>query len=72
MGLAHSNYRSKDRYTAIFGGLLVLLIACSSLLGGCATAQSTNQTNSKSVIEEPSSDREVHGEVGVMYGASAR
>ncbi len=48
-----------------------ILVACWSLLFSCATKQ-TAQVDPNSVIREPESDHEIHGEVGVMYGASAR
>ena len=38
---------------------------------GCATSQ-TSQADSNSIMQKADSGREVHGEVGVMYGASAR
>ncbi len=55
----------------MFARMFVILIASWSLLSGCATKQAS-QTDPNSIIREPESSREVHGEVGVMYGASAR
>jgi hypothetical protein len=49
----------------------LILFACCSLLSGCATKQAA-QTDSTSIIREPESSHEVYGEVGAMYGASAR
>jgi hypothetical protein len=48
--------------------LLVALIACWALLSGCADTQA----DSNPILRKPESDHEVHGEVGVMYGHSAR
>jgi len=50
--------------------VFLILVACS-LLSACATKQAA-QTDPNSIIREPESHHEVHGEVGVMYGASAR
>jgi len=55
----------------MFGRLFAILIA-SSLLSGCANTQPAAQADSKSLIGQPEADHEIHGEVGVMYGASAR
>jgi hypothetical protein len=55
----------------MFAWMFVILITSWSLLSGCATKQAP-QTDPNSIIREPQSSREVHGEVGVMYGASAR
>jgi len=48
--------------------VLVILIAAWSLLSGCANKQAA----SNSILHEPESDHEVHGEVGAMYGHTAR
>jgi hypothetical protein len=56
----------------MFARLCVLiLIACGSILSGCATKQ-TAQADPNSIIREPESNHEIHGEVGMMYGGSAR
>jgi hypothetical protein len=56
----------------MFARLCVLiLLACWSILSGCATKQ-TAQADPNSIIREPDNSHEIHGEVGVMYGASAR
>jgi hypothetical protein len=55
----------------MFARMFVILITSWSLLSGCATKQAS-QTDPNSIIREPESRAEVHGEVGVMYGASAR
>jgi hypothetical protein len=47
----------------------VILIAFWSLLSGCAD---TKQADSNSILRNPESDHEVHGEVGAMYGHTAR
>ncbi len=53
---------------------IAILIAFASLtvLSGCANTRPAAQADTKSIIQEPQSDHEIHGEVGVMYGASAR
>jgi uncharacterized lipoprotein YajG len=43
-----------------------------ALLAGCANQKQAQQSDSSSIIREPESPHEVHGEVGVMYGTSAR
>ena len=50
----------------------VILIASWSVLSGCADTKQAAQTDSNSVLRQQESDHEVHGEVGVMYGHSAR
>jgi hypothetical protein len=56
----------------MFARLLALLIASWSLLSSCAETKQDLQTDSNSVLRKADSDHEVHGEVGVMYGHSAR
>jgi hypothetical protein len=51
---------------------LVILIASWSLLSGCADTKQAAQSDSNSVLRKQESDPEVHGEVGVMYGHTAR
>ena len=51
--------------------VLVILIAAWSLLSGCGQKQAA-QADSNSILHEPESDHEVHGEVGAMYGHTAR
>jgi len=50
----------------------VVLISVGSLLLGCADTNQSTQADSDSILGKPESDHEVHGEVGVMYGHSAR
>ena len=50
----------------------VILIASWSLLSGCADTKQPQQADSNSVLRPPESDTEVHGEVGVLYGHTAR
>jgi len=50
----------------------VILIASWLLLSSCAETKQDLQTDSNSVLRKSDGDREVHGEVGVMYGHSAR
>lgn len=52
--------------------LLGILIASWSLLSGCADTKQAGQADSNSTLREPESDHEVHGEVGAMYGHTAR
>jgi hypothetical protein len=52
--------------------LLVALIASWSLLSGCADTKQATQADSNPILCKSESDHEVHGEVGVMYGHSAR
>jgi hypothetical protein len=52
--------------------LLVALIASWSLLSSCADTKQATQADSNSVLRQQESDHEVHGEVGVMYGHTAR
>jgi hypothetical protein len=52
--------------------LLVALIASWSLLSGCADTKQAVQADSNSLLRQSDSDHEVHGEVGVLYGHSAR
>jgi uncharacterized protein YceK len=52
--------------------VFVIFIATWSLLSGCATTKPTAQADPNSIIREPESDHEVHGEVGMTHGASAR
>ena len=49
-----------------------IFISVWSLLSGCADTKQPAQADSNSILGEPESDHEVHGEVGVMYGHSAR
>jgi hypothetical protein len=57
----------------MFARAFAVLIAFSSLalLAGCANTKPAVQTDSTSIIREPESHHEVHGEVGVMYGSSS-
>jgi len=54
----------------IVGHLLVLLFI--TFLVGCANTNSTAQADPNSIIRQPENFHEIHGEVGAMYGASAR
>jgi hypothetical protein len=44
----------------------------TAFLAGCANTNSTAQADPNSIIRQPENSREIHGEVGVMYGATAR
>jgi hypothetical protein len=50
----------------------VILVSVGSLLSGCADTNQSTQADPDSILRKPESDHEVHGEVGVMYGHSAR
>lgn len=52
--------------------MLVILIAAWSLLSGCADTKQASEGDSDSILRNSDSDQEVHGEVGAMYGHSAR
>jgi hypothetical protein len=64
--------RLQDRHNNMFARLFVILIASWSLLSSCANTEQTTQSDTDSILRKPESDHEVHGEVGVMYGHSAR
>lgn len=64
--------RLQNRNSKMVVRLLVALIASWSLLSGCADTKQAVQADSNSVLRQQESDHEVHGEVGVMYGHSAR
>ena len=51
--------------------VVVTILMVIVFFAGCATSQ-TSQADSNSTMQKADSSREVHGEVGVMYGASAR
>jgi hypothetical protein len=52
--------------------VFVIFIAVWSLLSGCADTKQAAQADPDSILRKSDSDHEVHGEVGVMYGHSAR
>ena len=64
--------RLQNRHSKMVVRLLVALIASWSLLSGCADTKQAVQADSNSVLRQQESDHEVHGEVGVLYGHSAR
>jgi len=49
-----------------------IFISVWSLLSGCADTKQATQADSNPILRQQESDHEVHGEVGVMYGHSAR
>jgi len=49
-----------------------IFISVWSLLSGCADTREPAQPDSSSILRKSEGDHEVHGEVGVMYGHSAR
>src|SRR5207247_7969802 len=50
----------------------VIFISVWSLLSGCADTKQAAEADSNSILRKTETDHEVHGEVGVMYGHSAR
>jgi hypothetical protein len=64
--------RLQNRHSKMPVWAFVILIAFWSLLSGCADTQQAAQSDSNSVLRQQESDHEVHGEVGVMYGHTAR
>jgi len=62
----------QDGHSKMLVRLLVILIASWSLFSGCADTRQAAQADSDSVLRQQESDHEAHGEVGVMYGHTAR
>jgi hypothetical protein len=56
----------------VFTRTFVIFISALSLFSGCADTKQAAQADSNSVLQKPASDYEVHGEVGAMYGHTAR
>ena len=54
-----------------FASILVVLVMVVAFFTGCETTRN-EQAESNSTIQKTDSGHEVHGEVGAMYGASAR
>jgi outer membrane biogenesis lipoprotein LolB len=50
----------------------MILFSVWLLLSGCANTKPSEQADSDSILRKSESDYEVHGEVGVMYGQTAR
>jgi hypothetical protein len=50
----------------------VIFISAWSLLSGCADTKQAAEPDSNSIFHKSESDPEVHGEVGAMYGHTAR
>jgi hypothetical protein len=69
-GLTQSTH--KIEIARVSARLFAILIASWSLLSGCADTKQAAQGDSNSIFRKSESDHEVHGEVGVMYGHSAR
>jgi len=62
----------KIEMAAVLARAFVIFISVWSLLSGCADTKQAAQSDSNSLLRTPDSDHEAHGEVGVMYGHSAR
>jgi hypothetical protein len=56
----------------MFVRMVVGLTASWLFLSSCANTEQTAHSDSDSILREPESDHKIHGEVGAMYGASAR
>jgi len=52
--------------------LLTIGVTSAWLLCGCANTTQTLQADSDSVLRKSDNDSKAHGEIGVMYGQSAR
>ena len=50
----------------------MILLSVWSLLSGCADTKQASDSDSSSVLSKQENDHEVHGEVGAMYGHTAR
>jgi len=50
----------------------VIFILVWLLFSGCAETKQAAHADSDSILQKSESEHEVHGEVGVMYGQSAR
>ena len=50
--------------------ILAIILMVITFFAACETAKNDRTTDSSSVIREPESGHEVHGEVGAMYGHS--
>jgi hypothetical protein len=61
-----------DRFTWRLQGLLLILIASWSVLSGCADTKQKTHADSNAVFRQSENDTKVHGEVGVLYGHTAR
>jgi hypothetical protein len=55
----------------MFSRIFTILVGFLSfaLVSGCASDKSTAQSDPNSTIQEAPSGREIHGEVGAMYGS---
>jgi len=63
---------TKIEMGTVLARAFVIFISVWSLLSGCADTKQAAQSDSNSLLRTLDSDHEVHGEVGVMYGHSAR
>ena len=64
--------RLQNRHSKMVIRLLGALIASWSLLSGCADTKQASDGDSNSILRKQDNDHEVHGEVGAMYGHTAR
>ncbi len=53
------------------GSVLAVILMVIAFFAGCETTRN-EQADSNSMIQKTESGQEVHGEVGAIYGASAR
>jgi uncharacterized membrane protein affecting hemolysin expression len=72
-------HRAKLRFICInidiahvfrLSSVLAVILMVVAFFAGCETTKD-EQADANSMIQEPSSGHEVHGEVGAMYGTSA-
>jgi hypothetical protein len=56
----------------VLGRAFVIFILVWSLFSGCADTKQAAHADSDSILQKSESEHEVHGEVGVMYGHTAR
>jgi hypothetical protein len=72
MASGRSTYRIEDRHSGMSMRFLFLFFAvsCFALLAGCETSK-PQASDANSLIQEPASGHEIHGEIGAMYGQSA-
>jgi len=62
----------KMEIVTVSARLLAILIAYSLFFWGCADTRQVSDSDSNSVLSKQEGDHEVHGEMGAMYGHTAR
>jgi hypothetical protein len=56
----------------MFTRLFAIAVLCLALFPGCANTKQAQQDDSKSILRKADGGHEIHGEVGLIYGASVR